>query len=182
MSVTSVWPACSTAQHGLLAQSATLNEAPPRRCEQSRTHALLVRLCLTGCTTHTCLTAAQVRTWASPADVVLPSVTEDQQLQQQEEWLAGEVQLWLDDEWTPLEIHKDLGKATAKVCNFAYKNCAPPGAAITVKIIVMPDMADAPAGIWQSTQARCCRDWRSPAQHKLRSVKLQFQRNFCQRV
>ena len=67
--------------------------------------------------TQSFLSAAQaVRTRASPADVVLPSVADREQLQEQEHWLAAEVQAWLDDEWTTLDVHKELGKATANVC------------------------------------------------------------------
>lgn len=64
-----------------------------------------------------------IRTRATPADVVLPSVVDNEQLQKQEQWLAKEVQLWLDDEWTPLEVHKHLGQATAKVCMFRQLFC-----------------------------------------------------------
>ena len=60
------------------------------------------------------------RTRATPADVVLPAVVDSEQLQSQEQWLAKEVQLWLDDEWTQLEVHKDLGQATAKVRKFCH--------------------------------------------------------------
>lgn len=64
-----------------------------------------------------------IRTRATPADVLLPSVIDSEQLQKQKQWLAKEVQLWLDDEWTPLEVHKDLGQATAKVCMFRQLFC-----------------------------------------------------------
>lgn len=46
---------------------------------------------------------------------MLPCVSDEAQLQEQEEWLANQVQSWLNDEWTELSIHQDLGRATAKV-------------------------------------------------------------------
>lgn len=75
----------------------------------------------TKCVTDCCVYAAQV-TRATPENVVLPSVTDEQQLQQHEAWLAQEVQLWLDDEWTPLDVHRELGKATGKVRKSCIKH------------------------------------------------------------
>lgn len=51
---------------------------------------------------------------SAPADVILSSVTDTTELESQQKWLAVEVQLWLDDEWTQLAVHKDLGEATAQ--------------------------------------------------------------------
>lgn len=52
---------------------------------------------------------------SAPEDVILSSVTDTTELESQQKWLAVEVQLWLDDEWTQLAVHKDLGEATAQV-------------------------------------------------------------------
>lgn len=51
---------------------------------------------------------------AAPADVVLPSVLDASELQAQQKWLAGEIELWLNDEWTKLDVHQALGEATAQ--------------------------------------------------------------------
>lgn len=51
---------------------------------------------------------------SAPEDVILSSVTDTTELESQQKWLAVEVQLWLDDEWTQLAVHKDLGEATAQ--------------------------------------------------------------------
>lgn len=46
---------------------------------------------------------------------MLPSISDASDLESQQKWLAGEIQLWLDDEWTQLDIHRELGEATAQV-------------------------------------------------------------------
>ncbi|DBA74741.1 hypothetical protein WJX79_004155 [Trebouxia sp. C0005] len=51
---------------------------------------------------------------AAPTDVVLPSVLDTSELEAQQEWLAGEIELWLNDEWTKLDVHRALGEATAQ--------------------------------------------------------------------
>lgn len=54
------------------------------------------------------------RAGAAPAEVLLPSISDASDLESQQKWLAGEIQLWLDDEWTQLDIHRELGEATAQ--------------------------------------------------------------------
>lgn len=51
---------------------------------------------------------------AAPTDVVLPSVLDASELEAQQKWLAGEIELWLNDEWTKLDVHRALGEATAQ--------------------------------------------------------------------
>lgn len=51
---------------------------------------------------------------AAPADIILPSVTDAPELESQQKWLAGAIELWLNDEWTKLDIHRELGEATAQ--------------------------------------------------------------------
>lgn len=60
---------------------------------------------------------------AAPTDVVLPSVLDTSELEAQQEWLAGEIELWLNDEWTKLDVHRALGEATAQVCPPAVVVC-----------------------------------------------------------
>ena len=68
-------------------------------------------------TTVTCLSAGQaLALCAAPTDVVLPSVLDASELEAQQKWLAGEIELWLNDEWTKLDVHRALGEATAQVC------------------------------------------------------------------
>lgn len=63
-----------------------------------------------------CLSAGQVvALCAAPADIVLPSITDGPELESQQKWLAGAIELWLNDEWTKLDIHRELGEATAQV-------------------------------------------------------------------
>ncbi|DBB02558.1 hypothetical protein WJX82_006517 [Trebouxia sp. C0006] len=51
---------------------------------------------------------------AAPTDVVLPSILDASELEAQQQWLAGEIELWLNDEWTKLDVHRALGEATAQ--------------------------------------------------------------------
>ncbi|DBA83890.1 TPA: hypothetical protein ACH3X1_006397 [Trebouxia sp. C0004] len=51
---------------------------------------------------------------AAPTDVVLPSVLDASELEAQQKWLAGEIELWLNDEWIRLDVHQALGEATAQ--------------------------------------------------------------------
>ena len=39
-----------------------------------------------------------------------------QQLSEQTQRLARQVTAWLDDEWLPQDVHRDLGDAAAEVC------------------------------------------------------------------
>jgi len=65
----------------------------------------------------TCLSAGQtLALCAAPTDVVLPSILDASELEAQQQWLAGEIELWLNDEWTKLDVHRALGEATAQVC------------------------------------------------------------------
>lgn len=43
----------------------------------------------------------------------LPSLSSADDIQFEAAWLAGIIRLWLDEEWTPLEVHRDLGAAAA---------------------------------------------------------------------
>lgn len=64
----------------------------------------------------TCLSAGQASALcAAPTDVVLPSILDASELEAQQQWLAGEIELWLNDEWTKLDVHRALGEATAQV-------------------------------------------------------------------
>lgn len=46
--------------------------------------------------------------------VVLANHTSVDELRQEAEWLADMVRLWLDEEWLPLDVHGDVGRATAQ--------------------------------------------------------------------
>lgn len=50
-------------------------------------------------------------------EIVLPPLSDASDLESQQTWLAAEIQLWLDDEWTKLDVHRDLGEATAQVAS-----------------------------------------------------------------
>lgn len=52
---------------------------------------------------------------APPSEVILPPLLDASDLKSQQKWLAAEIQLWLDDEWTKLDVHRELGEATAQV-------------------------------------------------------------------
>lgn len=52
---------------------------------------------------------------ATPSEVVLPPLVDALDLMSQQRWLAAEIQLWLDEEWTKLDVHRELGLATAQV-------------------------------------------------------------------
>ncbi|KAL3138857.1 hypothetical protein ABBQ32_005687 [Trebouxia sp. C0010 RCD-2024] len=51
---------------------------------------------------------------ATPSEVVLPPLVDALDLMSQQRWLAAEIQLWLDEEWTKLDVHRELGLATAQ--------------------------------------------------------------------
>lgn len=42
--------------------------------------------------------------------VIFPTSSTDK-VDQDSQWVAGLIRCWLDEEWTPLEVHKSLGKA-----------------------------------------------------------------------
>jgi len=95
----------------------------------------------------TCLSAGQaLALCAAPTDVVLPSVRDTSELEAQQEWLAGEIELWLNDEWTKLDVHRALGEATAQVC---------PPALVVCKAFTAPasQCLSASAGVWQDAVA-----------------------------
>jgi len=50
--------------------------------------------------------------------IEFPPLSTPQQLDQEQQWVSNMVRLWLNEEWTPLYIHKDLGDAAGK----AYKS------------------------------------------------------------
>eukprot|EP01023_Acetabularia_acetabulum_P010657 TRINITY_DN1484_c0_g3_i1.p1 TRINITY_DN1484_c0_g3~~TRINITY_DN1484_c0_g3_i1.p1 ORF type:complete len:168 (+),score=27.70 TRINITY_DN1484_c0_g3_i1:12-515(+) len=43
--------------------------------------------------------------------VVLPACLD---IEADKQWISSQIQQWLDDEWTPLEIHGDVGNAAAE--------------------------------------------------------------------
>jgi hypothetical protein len=45
----------------------------------------------------------------------LPSLNSMDEVEYEAMWIAGMIRCWLDDEWTPLDVHRDLGEATARV-------------------------------------------------------------------
>jgi hypothetical protein len=53
--------------------------------------------------------------------VLLPSLGSDDQLTQEQQWVADMVRVWLDEEWTPLEVHKALGDAAGQVRDVACR-------------------------------------------------------------
>ena len=42
---------------------------------------------------------------------VLPPLASAVAVLEEKEWVAGMIRCWLDDEWTPLQVHRDLGDA-----------------------------------------------------------------------
>jgi hypothetical protein len=45
----------------------------------------------------------------------LPALNSVDDIETESLWISGMVRCWLDEEWTPLEVHKDLGQAAARV-------------------------------------------------------------------
>lgn len=45
----------------------------------------------------------------------LPSLNSVDEIEYEAQWIAGMIRCWLDDEWTPLEIHRELGQVTARI-------------------------------------------------------------------
>eukprot|EP01025_Chloroclados_australasicus_P040513 TRINITY_DN4233_c2_g1_i3.p6 TRINITY_DN4233_c2_g1~~TRINITY_DN4233_c2_g1_i3.p6 ORF type:complete len:172 (-),score=23.28 TRINITY_DN4233_c2_g1_i3:1151-1666(-) len=43
--------------------------------------------------------------------IVLPAYVD---LEEEKQWIAGQIQQWLDDEWTPLDIHAQVGEAASQ--------------------------------------------------------------------
>lgn len=52
----------------------------------------------------------------------LAAASEDE-LQRDQEWISSMIATWLDEEWTPLEVHTELGKAAGA----AYVTCRQQG-------------------------------------------------------
>lgn len=46
--------------------------------------------------------------------VVLSTHGSMDDLEEEAAWLAGMVRCWLDEEWTPLDVHADVGRATGE--------------------------------------------------------------------
>lgn len=47
--------------------------------------------------------------------VLLPPLASTDELAAEQSWVSGIVRVWLDEEWTPLEVHQDLGRAAGQV-------------------------------------------------------------------
>ena len=45
----------------------------------------------------------------------LSSISSVDAIAAEAQWVSGMIRVWLDDEWTPLDIHKELGDATARI-------------------------------------------------------------------
>ena len=45
----------------------------------------------------------------------LPPLSSVDEIEYESLWIAGMIRCWLDDEWTPLEVHRELGEATARI-------------------------------------------------------------------
>jgi hypothetical protein len=46
---------------------------------------------------------------------MLPSLNSVDEIEYESKWISGMIRCWLDDEWTPLKVHRELGEATARV-------------------------------------------------------------------
>ena len=55
---------------------------------------------------------------AEPESIMLSEQPSPEELQADEQYLAGAIAEWLDDEWTPLSVHRELGVAAGQVCKF----------------------------------------------------------------
>ena len=53
---------------------------------------------------------------AEPENILLSEQPSTEELQADEQYLAGAIAEWLDDEWTPLNVHRELGIAAGQVC------------------------------------------------------------------
>ena len=56
---------------------------------------------------------------AEPENIMLSEQPSPEELQADEQYLAGAIAEWLDDEWTPLDVHRELGAAAGQVCKLA---------------------------------------------------------------
>ena len=45
----------------------------------------------------------------------LPLLNSMDEIYEESRWISGMIREWLDEEWTPLDIHNDLGEAAAKI-------------------------------------------------------------------
>ena len=53
---------------------------------------------------------------AEPENIMLSEQPSMEELQADEQYLAGAIAEWLDDEWMPLNVHRELGAAAGQVC------------------------------------------------------------------
>ncbi|KAG7668055.1 hypothetical protein NADE_005091 [Nannochloris sp. 'desiccata'] len=44
----------------------------------------------------------------------LPALNSVDDIEIESLWISGMIRCWLDDEWTPLEVHRELGQAAAR--------------------------------------------------------------------
>eukprot|EP00891_Asterochloris_glomerata_P005117 jgi/Astpho2/5117/Aster-06329 len=51
---------------------------------------------------------------AEPENILLSEQPSTEELQADEQYLAGAIAEWLDDEWTPLNVHRELGIAAGQ--------------------------------------------------------------------
>ena len=56
---------------------------------------------------------------AEPENIMLSEQPSAEELRADEQYLAGAIAEWLDDEWTPLSVHRELGAAAGQVCRLA---------------------------------------------------------------
>jgi hypothetical protein len=47
--------------------------------------------------------------------VILPPLISADELEYESLWISGMIRCWLDDEWTPQDVHRDLGQATGRL-------------------------------------------------------------------
>lgn len=55
--------------------------------------------------------------------ILLPEIENEELMQIEGRWVSDMVRCWLDEEWTPLEVHRDLGEAAGQVGVHTYKTC-----------------------------------------------------------
>ena len=71
---------------------------------------------------------------------MLPAVSDASDLESQQKWIAGEIQLWLDEEWTKLDVHRELAEATAQVLELHDSVPSPSRRPVNILLSEMPDL------------------------------------------
>eukprot|EP00197_Chlamydomonas_leiostraca_P005342 CAMPEP_0202861580 /NCGR_PEP_ID=MMETSP1391-20130828/2933_1 /ASSEMBLY_ACC=CAM_ASM_000867 /TAXON_ID=1034604 /ORGANISM="Chlamydomonas leiostraca, Strain SAG 11-49" /LENGTH=213 /DNA_ID=CAMNT_0049540995 /DNA_START=11 /DNA_END=652 /DNA_ORIENTATION=- len=71
-------------------------------------------MCKTGKRAPTVFSSSSSGSSTDVESFMLPPITSDNQLQQDKNWLAVQVTTWLNEEWTPLDIHAQVGEAAGE--------------------------------------------------------------------